>query len=346
MCGSRWRCNCAIAIAVAAVACLPACVFRSPLTTRHVEVSTLTGRSSPRVSRATEGHILFVRGGNELWITDPDGVNQKRIYQADGDIKRLTYALNSQTVAFEVDVNGSPEEIVIMDVRSGRRIPFKTRADVSFAQDIYPPIGIGMEVLALSSDGQKIAYTPASHDANLAVMNADGTHVGKPAMVSGNLAGFSSDGSQVLLWSTDKGCTTVDVGLSNDMTNEQRIDVPGDTQIVAGRYGGSIEMLPASSHGFTSYLPSIADENTLGFDSWRLDAGNVTSIASFTGIVFASSSPPSAYMLGWPSPDGMALTYPSTKNGSMNIYKMDSQGVETRLTNELREDSSPVWVSW
>lgn len=195
---------------------------------------------------------------------------------------------------------------------------------------------------AWSPDGTRFAFISqydqgrpqeTSEGNGIFVASANGTVT--PQKIADLPAGSYLAGN--LTWSPD--------GKHLALIGEALMDSSGHGgDIIVAAADGSMSRIVKASTLIRERIPWSSDSTTLLYSGYTGQSTDIFLLSIATGVsVNLTNDPAPNYSPGW-SPDGNWIVFTSSKDGNVELYRMDSSGGNlTRLTHTTGDEEAPLW---
>jgi len=310
---------------------------------------------------AVNGKIAFVsnRDGNkEIYVMNADGTDQKNLTKNIADDSNPVWSPDGTKIAFVSKRDGN-NEIYVMNGDGTDQ----TRLTTNASDDVYP---------LWSPDSTKIVFV-SKRDGNneIYVMNADGTSQTRlttagglyPEWSGGSNPAWSPDGTKIAFSSMRGNDVDLQIYVMNaDGSKQIRLTnsigmhfnpkwSPDGTKIAFDIFAGGNQISVINADGtyadtflfdHPNLYPAWSPDGTkLAFQWWARMAPNtegicvINAVGTGNGIMLDNHETDPLW-----SPDGTKIVFVRDNE----IYVMNPDGTsQTRLTNNLADDSEPDW---
>ena len=279
----------------------------------------------PAASQALlTGRIVYQSdlGGNaHLYSVDVHGGLPRKLTNTSSNDVSPTYISATNQIGFSSDrQNGS--NLYTMDLNGGKVTAVTKNKSVGVDYPAWSPDG---RQIVASMSGDCASGTTCKYD--IFVMNADGSN-------AINLTNTPTASEWVPAWSPDGQ----KIAFSSDRD--------GDSEVYVMDKDGSNVVQLTNNKGYDGTPRWSPDGKKIAFETDR-DGGDwdiYTMNPDGSGPTALTSNSTSDFGEAW-SPDGNWLVYVSNGDGDDEIFIIDKHGQnQSRLTTNVADDKSPVWV--
>jgi len=293
----------------------------------------------PTLTGSGGGRIVFSssRDGNyEIYVMNADGSDQRRVTHSSADDKNPVWSPDGTQIAFESDRRGLPA-IYVLDVPDG------TNADAA-AVRLLTPEGRNRSP-SWSPDGSQIAFIRYDGNADVYVINADGSNLRQltqtPRHVDAIDLAWSPDGKEIA-FTTDShpadehvfAVYVLNIHVAIHGTDENGQEVPKQRRL--HQTDNPLEGAPAwAADGTRVAFCAMVDKH------WRIQVVNAdgTDLRQLSAVESYDD-----YVPAW-NLDGSRIAFQSNRDGHWEIYVMDSTGSgQQRLTSGESDNLAPDWA--
>jgi TolB protein len=251
-------------------------------------------------------------GGQELFLMDYDGHNQRRISGHKSTSGYSDWSPTGDAIAYMSYFSGTPG-IYYVDLASGNKVPIYREGVLNISPTFSP-------------DGKKVAFASAGPDSNIDIYTCERA-CRTPIRMTNSPAidtnpSWSPDGKQIAFTSSRAGKPQIFL-MDADGQNTRRISFDGEYNEGASWRPDGQQIVYASRRGNRF---DIAVTNLVDLQTRILTSG---SDASYEEPCFA--------------PDGQRIAFTSRRGKQSQVFVMNVDGKEWRQLTHDGNSSSPDW---
>lgn len=251
-------------------------------------------------------------GGQELFLMDYDGHNQRRISGHKSTSGYSDWSPTGDAIAYMSYFSGTPG-IYYVDLASGNKVPVYREGVLNISPSFSP-------------DGKRIAFASAGPDSNIDIYVCDRICRQPQRLTTSNAIdtnpAFSPDGKQIAFTSSRSGKPQIFL-MDADGQNVRRLSFEGEYNEGASWRPDGQQIAYATRRGNRF---DIAVTNLVDLQTRVLTSGTD---ASYEEPCFA--------------PDGQRIAFTSRRGKQSQIFVMNLDGREWRQLTHQGNSSSPDW---
>lgn len=255
-------------------------------------------------------------GGQELFLMDYDGHNQRRISGHQSTSGYSDWSPTGDAIAYMSYFSGTPG-IYYVDLASGNKVPVYREGILNISPSFSP-------------DGKRLAFASSNKESNIDIYVCDRscqqpTRLTSTTSIDTNPA-WSPDGRQIAFTSNRAGKPQIFV-MDADGSNQRRVSFEGEYNEGASWRPDGQQLVYASRRGN------------------RFDIA-VTNMVDLSTRLLTNGDKNSSYEEPTFSPDGQRIAFTLRRGKQSQIYVMNADGTGWRQLTHDGNNSAPDWSNF